>query len=77
MLFLPDFEEPGSSVSLMTRLRNRQPGFSFRERQWKHFFSPPRSDQLWGPSSPYSTDIGGSFSSGKASEAWTWPFTSV
>jgi len=43
------------------------------------FFSPPHSDQLWGPLSLLSYPMGtrGTFLQGKVAAMWSWPLTSI
>jgi hypothetical protein len=46
-----------SSISIVTGLRVRRPGFDFREGQI-FLSSSPRPDRLWGPPSFYSVGTG-------------------
>jgi hypothetical protein len=62
-------ERWGSSVSTVTRLRTRRPGFNSRQGQWWEFFSsPPRPDRFWGPHSLLSNGYRGCFPGVKLTE---------
>jgi hypothetical protein len=66
----------GSSVSIVTRLRDGRLGFDYRQRQG-FFTSPPLPDRLWGQPSLLSNGFRDYFPRSKAVGSWSWPLTLI
>jgi hypothetical protein len=69
----------GSSVSIVTGLRDGWPVFNFRYGQWKYSFSFRHRVHTGSGAHPpsYPVDTGVSIPKGKATGAWSWQVTST